>query len=314
MKIGFMGLGHMGSKMAARILQAGFELSVYNRTPAAAKELVSQGAKLVESPADLHDCHIVISMLSDDKAVESVVYGDRGFLKHVEPGTIHISMSTISPSLAEHMDIDHQMVNCFLVGAPVFGRPESAEAGKLFVMAGGDEQVLRSCKRVFAALAQKVYHVGENPAHAHLMKILGNFMLVSNVQILSEALALAEKSGLNQKIFLEAMTSSLFSAPLFKNYGGMIIEKAYNKKNGFGMPLALKDIRLAQEAAANAGSPLPMASLVHDQVVTAMARGLGQMDLSALGKLAADNAGIIDQSSSLLNRDRSMDLESDIPH
>ncbi len=296
MKIGFMGLGHMGSKMAARLIHAGFDLSVYNRTPSAATEVVAQGANLVQTPADLSDCHIIISMLSDDKAVESVVYGERGFLRHLEPGAIHICMSTISPSLAEHMDVDHKMVNCFLVGAPVFGRPELAEAGKLFIMAGGDEQVLKSCKRVFAALAQKVFHIGESPAHAHLTKILGNFMLISNIQILSESLALAEKSGLDQKMFLEAMTSSLFSAPLFKNYGGMIVNKSYDKKVGFGLPLALKDIRLAQSAAAEAGSPLPMASLVHDQVLTAMARGFGEMDLSALGKLASDNAGVLDLS------------------
>lgn len=292
MKIGFIGLGHMGSKMAARLLQAGFELSVFNRTASRAEELVHQGAKLVQSPAELAECHIVISMVTDDKALESVVYGERGFLRHLEPGTIHISMSTISPSFAEHLESDHQMVNCFLVGAPVFGRPDAAATGKLFILAGGDEQVLRSCKRVFAALAQKVFTVGDSPGQAHLAKILGNFMLISNIQMLSESLALAEKSGLDQKLFLEAMTSSLFSAPLFKNYGAMIVDKAYDKNVGFGMPLALKDIRLAQDAAAEAGSPLPMASLVHDQVITAMARGLGQMDLSALGKLASDNAGV----------------------
>ncbi|HEX7673904.1 MAG TPA: NAD(P)-dependent oxidoreductase [Bdellovibrio sp.] len=292
MKIGFMGLGHMGSKMAARLLDAGFDLHIYNRTPEKADDLVKRGAVFANTPAELGDCHIIISMLSDDKAVENVVYGDKGILRFMEPGTIHISMSTISPSLAEHLEADHNLVNCFLVGAPVFGRPETAEQGKLFIMAGGEDQAIEGCKEVFDVLAEKVFHISESPAHAHLSKVLGNFMLISSIQALSESLALAEKSGLDQKVFLDAMTESLLSAPFYKNYGKMIVEKNYDKAVGFALPLALKDLRLAQKTAEEAGIPLPTASLVHDQVLTAMARGLGEMDLGALGKLAADNAGV----------------------
>jgi 3-hydroxyisobutyrate dehydrogenase-like beta-hydroxyacid dehydrogenase len=177
-------------------------------------------------------------------------------------------------------------------GAPVFGRPDAAAAGKLFVMAGGQTEDLVLCASVFEALSQKVFHVSLKPSLAHLSKVLGNFMLLSSVQILSESLAVAQKSGLDSAQFLEAMTGSLFTAPLYKNYGGMIIEKLYDKKVAFRLPLALKDIRLAQQAASSVGSPLPSASLVHDQIITAMARGMKDMDLSALGKLASDNAGL----------------------
>ncbi|QDK37299.1 NAD(P)-dependent oxidoreductase [Bdellovibrio sp. NC01] len=292
MKIGFMGLGHMGAKMAARLLDKGFDLTVYNRTPEKAEPLVAKGAKIAYSPLDLHDCHIIISMVADDKALENLVYGERGLLKVLEPGTIHISMSTISPALADHMEADHHMCNSFFVGAPVFGRPEAAAEGKLFIMTGCDDQLLKSCQKIFDALSQKVFHVSEDPAHAHLTKVLGNFMLISSIQMLSEALALAQKSGLDQKLFLEAMTGSIFSAPIFKNYGSMIVDKMYEKNVAFALPLALKDLRLAQEAAASARSPLPMASHVHDQVMTAIARGMAEMDLSALGKFAAENAGV----------------------
>jgi 3-hydroxyisobutyrate dehydrogenase-like beta-hydroxyacid dehydrogenase len=292
MKIGFLGLGHMGSPMADRLLDTGRELLVYNRTPSAADPLVKKGARQASQPADLSDCDIFITMLSDDVAVESVVYGETGFLKTLKSGALHISMSTISPALAERMEKDHQAKGCALVGAPVFGRPDAAAAGKLFVMAGGSPEDLDRCSSILETLSQKVFHVSPKPSLAHLTKVLGNFMLLSSVQILSESLALAHKSGLDQAQFLEAITGSLFSAPLYKNYGGMIIDQLYDKKVAFRLPLALKDIRLARQAADSVGSPLPSVSLVHDQIITAIARGMKDMDLSALGKLASENAGL----------------------
>lgn len=292
MKIGFLGLGHMGSKMAKRLIESGHQLQVYNRTAAAADELVKRGARFAAQPMDVSDVEVYITMLADDSALESVLFGEKGLFKSIQPGAIHLSMSTISPALAERLEKEHQSRDCAFAGAPVFGRPEAAEAGKLFVMAGGSAAEVQRCSPVFEALSQKVFHVSEKPALAHLTKILGNFMLLSSVQILSESLAIAQKSGLDQKLFLEAMAGSLFSAPFYKSYGTMMIEKTYDKKVAFKLPLALKDIRLAQKAAESINSPLPSASLVHDQIITAIARGMKDMDLSALAKLASDNAGL----------------------
>lgn len=292
MKIGFLGLGHMGSQMAKRLIESGHELQIYNRTASAADELINRGARFVSRPMDLGDVEVYITMLSDDAALESVLFSEKGLFKSMRAGSIHLSMSTISPALAERLEKEHQAKGCAFVGAPVFGRPEAAEAGKLFVMAGGTASDVQRCSAVFEALSQKVFHVSEKPSLAHLTKVLGNFMLLSSIQILSESMAIAQKSGLDQKTFLEAMTGSLFSAPFYKGYGTMMIDKLYDKKVAFRLPLALKDIRLAQQAAESINSPMPSASLVHDQIITAIARGMKDMDLSALGKLACDNAGL----------------------
>jgi 3-hydroxyisobutyrate dehydrogenase-like beta-hydroxyacid dehydrogenase len=292
MKIGFLGLGHMGSQMAKRLMESGHELHVYNRTASAADELIKRGARFAAHPMEIGDVEVYITMLADDSALESVLFGEKGLFQSMLAGSTHLSMSTISPALAERLEKDHQSKGCAFVGAPVFGRPEAAEAGKLFVMAGGTAPDVQKCSAVFEALSQKVFHVSEKPSLAHLTKVLGNFMLLSSIQILSESLAIANKSGLDQKIFLEAMTGSLFSAPFYKGYGTMMIDKLYDKKVAFKLPLALKDIRLAQQAAESINSPMPSASLVHDQIITAIARGMKDMDLSALGKLASDNAGL----------------------
>lgn len=142
MKIGFMGLGHMGTQMAERIRLAGYHLTVYNRTAKAAEVFVQNGVEFSPTPSGLSDCDFLISMLSDDQALESVVNGPQGILKCLKPGAIHISMSTISPAMAEKMEKEHQSRNCTFVGAPVFGRPDAAQAGKLFILFGGEEKIL----------------------------------------------------------------------------------------------------------------------------------------------------------------------------
>lgn len=292
MRIGFIGLGHMGSAMAKRLLEHGFELTVYNRTASKADPLLPLGARPVSSPQEAaRNADFLITMLSDDQAVEEVLRGEKGCLGGLPSGSIHLSMSTISVDLARRMEAEHHKAGVRLVGAPVLGRPDAAASGQLYILAGGEPDAIRLSERIFSILSQKVFVVGTSAWCAHLMKILFNFMMVSSVEAMAEALAVARKSGLEAGMFLETMTQSIFTAPFYGKYGGMMVERRYEPA-GFNMALGWKDMRLALAAAARVPAPLPLASLLESQALFALAHGLGHLDLAALGKVAEEEAGI----------------------
>jgi 3-hydroxyisobutyrate dehydrogenase-like beta-hydroxyacid dehydrogenase len=291
MKVGFIGLGHMGAAMAGSLLHAGHEVTVYNRTPSKAQGLIDQGAHLAAQVADTCQGDAVITMLADDGAVEGVVLGEGGVLQSLDKGTIHVSMSTISVALCERLADGHATAGHRFVAAPVFGRPDVAAQGKLFIIAAGEPDVIDTCMPLFDAMGQKTIRIGEVPQVANLAKLSGNFLIASVMEALGEAMALIRKAGVDPHRYFELLTSTLFTGPVFTNYGGLIANERFQPA-GFAAPLGEKDIRLTLAAAETLRVPMPLASLIHDRLQTLIARGGEQLDWSAIGQLAANDAGL----------------------
>jgi 3-hydroxyisobutyrate dehydrogenase-like beta-hydroxyacid dehydrogenase len=291
MQVGFIGLGNMGTGMARNLIKAGHALTLHNRTLAKAEALRKEGAQLAQRPAEAARGAVVITMLADDAAVEAAVFGADGLLAALAPGAVHVSMSTISVALSERLAAAHAKAGQAYVAAPVFGRPEAAAAAKLFIAAAGPAKAIATCQPLFDAMAQRTFVIGEEPVKANVIKLSGNFLIASVIESLAEAVALTRKAGIEPKAYIEFLTSTLFAAPVYKTYGGLIAGEQYSPA-GFPAPLGLKDIRLALAAADAQQVPMPIASLVHDHLLSVIAQGGADLDWSALGQLAARNAGL----------------------
>ena len=290
MRIGFIGLGRMGSGMATNLVKAGHEVIVYNRTPGKVQALVEHGAHAAAQVADACRGDAVITMLANDGAVESVVFGAQNMIGSLRNSAIHVSMSTISVALSEKLAAAHARAGQRFVAAPVFGRPEAAAAAKLFIVAGGAPDAVDACWPLFAALGQKTFSIGEKPQAANLVKLSGNFLIASMIEALAEVIALIGKAGIDQRQYLELLTSTLFTAPVYKTYGGLIAEQNFEPA-GFAALLGHKDIGLTLAAADTLRVPMPLASLLHDRFLMLLAQGGEQLDWSAIGQLAAKDAG-----------------------
>jgi 3-hydroxyisobutyrate dehydrogenase-like beta-hydroxyacid dehydrogenase len=290
MKVGFIGLGRMGTAMAANLLKAGHEVTVYNRSPDKAQALSSIGARIAASVADACRGEAVITMLANDEAVQSAVFDDAGVLASTARGGLHISMSTISVGLSARLSAAHAAAGQRFVAAPVFGRPEAAAAAQLFIVAAGARTAVEACAALFSAMGQKVFNLSEEPSAANLVKLSGNFLIASVIEALSEAMALIGKAGIDQRSYLELLTSTLFNVPLYKIYGGLIVERKFEPA-GFAAPLGLKDIRLTLAAAEDLQVPMPLASLLRDRLLALLAQGGEAMDWSAIAQLSARDAG-----------------------
>jgi 3-hydroxyisobutyrate dehydrogenase-like beta-hydroxyacid dehydrogenase len=291
MKVGFIGLGNMGQAMARNLCKAGHSVTVYNRTRSRAEELKADGAIVADRPTDACRGDVVITMLADDHAVEEVVLGDGGFISALTPETIHISMSTISVALSKHLAEAHSKAGRIYIAATVFGRPDIAAAAKLFIIAAGLTDAVKRCTPVFDALGQGTFVVGENPHASNVVKLSGNFLIAAVIESLGEAFALIRKYGIDPERYLEILTNTLFSAPIYKTYGGIIAQERYEPA-GFKLPLGLKDVRLALLAAEESEIPMPTASLIRDHFLSAMARGYRELDWAALALVCAENAGL----------------------
>jgi 3-hydroxyisobutyrate dehydrogenase-like beta-hydroxyacid dehydrogenase len=290
MRVGFIGLGHMGRGMAANLLAAGHTLTVYNRTPAKAEPLIAKGARLATTPGDAVQGEVVITMLADDRAVEQAVFGKDGILGALTPGAIHLSMSTISIALAERLESAHREKDQELVSAPVFGRPDAAAAAKLFIVAGGRPAAVAKCVKLFEALGQRHFDAGGRAPMANLVKIAGNLLIASVIEGLSEAGALVSKAGIDRARFVDILTNTLFGAPVYKTYGALIAGERFSPA-GFKAELGFKDVSLALCAARDLQAPLPLASLISDRLLALIASGGGELDWSALALLAKRDAG-----------------------
>ncbi|MGE5257205.1 MAG: NAD(P)-dependent oxidoreductase [Hyphomicrobiales bacterium] len=289
--VGFIGLGRMGTGMAESLLRAGHEVAVYNRTPGKSQALVDRGARLARQVADACRGEVVITMLADDGALEGIVFGEGGVLQNLGKGKTHVSMSTISVAFSERLGAAHAKDGQRFVAAPVFGRPDAAAAGKLFIVAAGAPDAVADCRPLFEAMGQKTIPVGEVAHAANLVKLSGNFLLASVIEALGEAMALVGKAGIDRRRYLDLLTATLFTAPVYKTYGGLIAEGAFEPA-GFAAPLGYKDIRLTLAAAEGLRVPMPLASLLHDRLLTLIARGGEGLDWSAIGGLAANDAGL----------------------
>jgi 3-hydroxyisobutyrate dehydrogenase-like beta-hydroxyacid dehydrogenase len=290
MKIGFIGLGHMGAAMAMNLLKAGHELTVYNRSAEKVKPLISQGARAAGNPAEASNAEVVFTMLADDHAVEAVVFGESGLLANLPTRSIHVSSSTISVALVEKLTAAHKKREQQFVSAPVFGRPESAAAAKLSVVVAGSNDAVERCIPLFGAIGQRTFRFGEEPWRANLIKLSGNFLIASVIESLSEAMALVAKAGIDQHAYLDFLTSTLFAAPVYKTYGGLIADRNFQPA-GFAAPLGLKDVRLTLAAGEQFRVPLPVASLIRDRFLALLARGGESLDWSAISQIAAEDSG-----------------------
>jgi 3-hydroxyisobutyrate dehydrogenase-like beta-hydroxyacid dehydrogenase len=297
MKIGVIGLGNMGAAMAANLIKAGHELTVSNRTPAKAKELISQGATFAHAPQGTADCDIVITMLADDKAVEYVVFGSPddgdsdGLLTHQGKQTIHISMSTISVQLARRISEASAAQGKLFISAPVMGRPDVAARAELIVMAAGDKKLVNKCKLVFDCIAKSVHIVGDRPEQANLSKLAANFMISSMIETFAEAFSLVRKNGIDHHEFLQIMASEFFQSPVYEKYGKIVANEKFDG-GAFTVRLQEKDTRLALAAAVESQVPMPFLSVIENAFLSAIGRGKGDLDPCALGQIAAENAGI----------------------
>jgi len=292
MKVGFIGLGNMGSAIARNLIQAGHTLTVYNRTRSRAEPFGSLGARIAETPSEaVGDVEVLFTMMADDAAVEAVILEPGNALQALPAGAVHISMSTISVALSRHLAEAHRERKQHYLSAPVFGRPEAAAAAKLFVVAAGPSEQIERCRPLFDAIGQKTFVAGDDAHAANVIKLAGNFLITTVIESLAEAFAFGRKLGVDPQTFLDVLTNSLFSAPIYRTYGNIIASDKFEPA-GFKLPLGLKDNRLLLAAAEEARVPMPMASLVHDRFVTALAQGLAESDWSAIARVSYESAGL----------------------
>ena len=292
MKVGFIGLGNMGSAIARNLIRARHDLTVYNRTQSRAEPFASLGATIAETPSEATAAaEVLITMLADDAAVEGVVFAPGNAIQALPAGAVHISMSTISVGLSRRLAEAHKERNQHYVAATVFGRPDVAAAGKLFIVVAGPAEPIERCRPLFDRIGQKTFMAGEEAHAANVIKLAGNFVITTVIESLAEAFSFGRKSGVDPHTLLNILTNSLFPGPLYQTYGNLIASDRFEPA-GFKLPLGFKDNRLLLAAAEEARVPMPMASLVHDRFVAALARGLSESDWSAIARLSAENAGL----------------------
>jgi len=290
--VGFIGLGNMGEPIAGRLLKAGYAVRLFNRTASKAAPLVKLGARLVGHPGDVAEPGgIVLTMLSDDQTVEDICSQPGGFIERLGADGIHVSLSTISPAAARRLAEQHQKSQVTYIGAPVFGRPEAAAAGRLNVIVSGESAAKKRIAPILAAIGQATFDFGDAPDAANLVKVCGNFMIASAIQTMAEAMTLAQKNGIDTAKMIDMLAQTIFACPIYQGYGKALAAQRFEPV-GFRMALGLKDVNLALETAAASTMPMPIASLLHDRLLANIARGRGEMDWLAVSLGIAEDAGL----------------------
>jgi 3-hydroxyisobutyrate dehydrogenase-like beta-hydroxyacid dehydrogenase len=303
-EIGFVGLGHMGTAMAANLAASGRRVIAYVRRPDQIGKLEVLGLRPTTDFSNLFHCEVVISMLPDDDAVHEIVFGRRdmdldGLAAGLRPDAIHLSMSTISTAAASLLASEHARNKQGYVAAPVFGNPDAAKARQLFIAAAGVPADVERCQPILDSLGQRTFVIGADPGEANLVKLLGNMMSATALEMLGEVAAVFRKRGLDPQPFIDIMTSTMFGGRAHKIYGDKIARQTYAA--GFVLPLVLKDVRLALAEAEKAGVPMPSVGVVRDRLITGIARGYGELDWTALGLIAAEEAGLYAAPSDTAN-------------
>jgi 3-hydroxyisobutyrate dehydrogenase-like beta-hydroxyacid dehydrogenase len=290
--IGFIGLGNMGEPIAANLIAAGHALRVFNRTASKAAPLKAKGATVVTSAAEAATAGgIVFTMLSDDRALEEVCSAQPSFVERLGNGGVHVSLSTVSPAIAKKLAAEHRQHGVDYVGCPVFGRPQAAAAAKLWICDSGPAAARDRVRPLLAAIGQKTFDFGDDPAAAHVVKLCGNFLIAGAIEAIAESLALAEKNGVDPAATAEMLTETLFASPVYQIYSKLIIAAQFEDAK-FRLQLGLKDVNLALQTAAASEMPLPIASLVRDRMLTSMAKGRKDWDWTALALDVAEDAGL----------------------
>ncbi|MFL6624322.1 MAG: NAD(P)-dependent oxidoreductase [Sulfurifustis sp.] len=289
--IGFIGTGMMGEPMARNLLRAGYRLKIYNRTAQKARALAAEGAELVSTPADVAAANgIVVTMLANDQAVEDVAFGANGFATRLRGG-VHLSMSTIAPATAERLAARHRDVGSDYVAAPVFGRPDAAAAKRLWICTSGDTGSKARIQDVLQALGQGVFDFGEKPGAANVIKLSGNYLILAATQAMAEAFTLAEKHGIARTAVADLFGKTLFACPVYQAYGKFVAEQNYEPAR-FKLALGYKDISLALDTGRAAQVPMPLASLLQQRMLAALAKGRGDLDWAAIALSVSEDAGV----------------------
>lgn len=290
--IGFVGLGSMGLPMATNLIESGYKLRVYNRTAQKAQPLAQKGAEVANSPDEVVEPGgIVITSVANDQALEEVVLGENGILSKLGTDGIHLSMSTVSPVIAQKLAQLHQQQGSHYLGAPVFGRPDAVVARKLWICLSGNRAAKERVRSVLDKLGQGVFDFGEEAGAANVVKIAGNFLIISAIEAMAEAFTLAEKNGIERTQIANLFAQTLFACPIYQNYGNAIAQQQYEPA-GFKLSLGLKDVTLALQTAQESQMPLPIASLLHDRLIAAVARGKGDIDWTGLALSISEEAGL----------------------
>ena len=291
-KIAFIGLGSMGAAMAANLLKAGHDLTVYNRTTEKADPLKALGATVATSAADaVRDATVVFTMVTDDAALEEITTGPEGILPTLAQHAIHASCSTVAPDTNRRLAEAHRQHGSVLVSSPVFGKPDVAEKAQLWVGASGPAEARQRLEPLQAAFGKGTYSFGDDPGAANVAKLCGNFLLGTVIEGLAEALTLAEKSGLDRVGFFEMLTSTLFDNPIYKGYGKLIAEQHYQP---VGAPPAIirKDMNLVVQEAYKQAVPMPFANIIRDQLTATVALNKQDVDWASFAQRVSDNAGL----------------------
>jgi 3-hydroxyisobutyrate dehydrogenase-like beta-hydroxyacid dehydrogenase len=292
MEIGYVGLGGMGHAMASNLIGKGHTLRVWNRSPGKAADLVAQGATLVEHPGQaVASDGIVFTMVADDAALEQVVGGPDGIAATLGPGGIHVSMSTVSPETTRKLAALHAGRGAGFIAAPVFGRPTAAAAAMLFILVAGEAGAREKIAPLLETMGQRVFPLGDDPVAASVVKLSGNFMIMGVIEAMAEAATLCEKYGVARAAMMDVMTQSIFATPLYVNYGRLIAQHDYANP-GFKLSLGFKDANLVMAAARKAHVPMPLASMMHDRFLAAMAKDRGELDWTAAALNVSEDAGL----------------------
>lgn len=295
--IGFIGLGNLGLPIATNLIKAGYGLKVYNRTKEKASSLVALGAKSVSQAHEAASPGgIVITLVSDDHALREVA-GD-ALAKALGQGGLHISMSTIGADTSRSLALHHKKFGVSYLAAPVFARPEAAAAklGSVCFSGGTPEDRNRARQVLTEGVAKNIFDFGDDAGAANVVKLIGNFMIAASVEMLAEGFALAEKNGVPAQAVYEMLTGTLFAAPVFQNYGRIILSKKFEPAS-FRLALGLKDVNLVLENANQSQTPMPMANLVHDRLLRGMANGNGDLDWASFANEVLKDAGLNESQS-----------------
>jgi len=280
MKIGFLGTGKMGLPMAQHLLAAGHELRVWNRTEGKTEPLLREGAIAAGTPAEAElGADAVITMLFDDAANEEVLFGANGLMDALSPGSLHISCSTISVALSQRLTAEHAQRGIDFVAAPVFGRPNVAAAGKLWIAVAGAEAAVAKARPILEPLSRGISIVGKEPWQAHALKLGGNFLISAMIHSLGEAFIYARSQGIEPETFFETVNSALFQSPFYAAYANVMLHPP--EEPGATMQLGEKDLRLLRKAAAQRGVRLSLAESLAEIFAEARKLGMGNEDWAA---------------------------------
>lgn len=287
--VGIVGLGHMGKAFALNLIADGYQVLAYDRQVARIDVVRVAGGQSLQDLSGVRDCDVVLTSLPNDVVLKAVTLP--GLVRNMRPGSVHVSMSTVSPALSQVLAAEHEKHGQRFVAAPVFGNPDLARGRRLFVVAGGEAAAIDRVRGVLQRLGERVFVVGSDPAAANLIKLAGNVLTATTMQSMAEVLTLLRKSGVDQRMAFDVLTNSLFDSKVHRTYGGKIVEERYSPP-GMVVPLAIKDLRLALAEAEREGVPMPAATLVRDRLIDLLAEGGAGLDWSALGLLEAREAGL----------------------